>query len=110
MTLRAVRDEIDAGRRVGIDCHATHVDAFLGPQFAEQATEGIAAQTRDVTYARAETRRGDGHVRRVAAEALHIGTRIRGPRLVELDQRFTERNDVKPVLSHGHLVLSCAGN
>ncbi len=48
VALRAVRDEIDAGRRVGIDGHAAHVDAFLGPQFAEQAAEGIATQARDI--------------------------------------------------------------
>ena len=70
---RAVRHEIDAGRRARIRRHAASVDAFVGPQAQERAAERVVADARDVPRARAEARRGDRHVRRVAAEAAHVG-------------------------------------
>ena len=41
-------------------------------------------------------RRGDHHVRRIAAEALQV-LRVPGPRLVELDHRLADGEDVRRI-------------
>jgi hypothetical protein len=57
--------------------------------------EGVVAETRRVAHASPEARGGDRHVRRVAAEALQVAPTDRRPRLVELDERLAQRDDVR---------------
>ncbi len=96
MTLRPMRDEIDAGRRSVVDRHARRVDALVGPQLEQATAESIVADASDVSTRCAEPRSGDRHVRRIATESLHISERIVGARLVELDQRLAQRKNWSP--------------
>ena len=94
-----MRDEVDAGRRIGIDADSRRVHAFASPQVQEVAAERIVAQPRDVRGARTESRRGDGAIRRVAAESLHVFD-AGAPRLVELDHRFAQSNQIEALATH----------
>ncbi len=95
MAIRSVSDEIDAGRRCAVRGHPARVHAFVRPQLQQRASECVVADAGHIGRARAETRRGDRHVRRVAAEAAYEGIGIPGARRIELDHRFAEGDDVR---------------
>ena len=100
VAVRPMRDEVDAGGRVGIDPHTARIDALALPQFEEHASEGIVAEARDVRRSRAQARGGDDAVRRVAAESLPVRRRVVAMHLVELEQRLAERDHVESHVGH----------
>jgi len=91
---RVVRDEVDRRERVGVAAHRRMVDAFAAPQRAQHRAVGVVAERADVGDARALARRGDGEVARVPAVALQVDAAVALARLVELDHRLAERDDV----------------
>ena len=72
MARGVVGDEVDGGEGVGVGAHAAVVDAFLAPHRAQHRAVDVVAERGQVADARALARRGDGEVRRVAAEALQV--------------------------------------
>ena len=94
-----MRDEVNPCRRIRVDADPRRVHAFAPPQVEEQAAECIVAKPRDVRGARAEPRRGDGAIRCVAAESLHVFD-AGAPRLVELDHRFAQSNQIEALATH----------
>ena len=97
-----VRHEIDARRRRPIRGHATRIHAFIRPQAQQRASERVVADARHVSCARAQPRRGDHHVRRVAAKPAHIGGGIVGARRIELNHRLADGDDVRGRGGVGH--------
>ena len=101
MTRRVVGDEVDGGEGVAVAAHAAVVDTFLAPHRAQHRAVDVVAERGQVAGARALSCRGDGEVRGVAAEALQVEAPVGGARLVELDHRLAEGEDVHG--GHGYL-------
>ena len=87
-------DEIDAGLRRRVACHAAGVDVLLLPQRHQRFAKGVGTKPREVSGAGARAGCGDGGVAGVAAEALQI-LRLPRCRLVELDHGFAQAGHVK---------------
>src|SRR6185437_6667079 len=93
MALRPMGDEIEPGMRAAVDRDPTRVDAFAEPELGQRLAETVGADGGEIGGVRAEPRRRDHRVRGVAAEALDERRPVL--RLVELDQRFADRQKVR---------------
>ena len=106
VAMRAMRDEVDTRGRKRIGDDATGVDPFGAPHVDEHAPERVVADARDVTYTPRftdQSRGGNRHVRRVAAEPAQVLLRCVGSSLVEFDHRFAKRDDPRQAfVSSGH--------
>ena len=102
MARGVVGDEVDGGKSVAVAAHAAVVDAFLAPHRAQHRAVDVVAERGDVAGARALARRGDSEVRGVAAEPLEVETPLGRARLVELDHRLAESEDVHG----GHVAIA----
>src|SRR5438128_5231864 len=94
-----MRHEIDAGMRVGIDGNTASVNVLALPKFQKHTAERVAADPSHVRGARTEPSRSDAAIRGIAAKSMQILI-ARPARLVELDQRLTERYQVEARIVH----------
>ena len=102
MAVRTMGHEIDAGRRRLVRRHAARVDAFVRPQRSSERPKASSPTRETYPDARTEARRGDHHVRRVAAETALVGVGIPGARRIELDHRLADGHDLRSSGRVGH--------
>ncbi len=103
MALRAVGDEIEPGVRAAIDHDPARVDALFEPKLGQRLAETVGPDRGEIGGVGAKPRRGDHGVRRVAAEPLHEGRAVL--RLVQFDQRFADREEIRQALTSWRLRL-----
>ena len=101
MALLAMGDEIKPGMSAAVDHDPGRVDAFLEPKLGQRLAESVGADGGEIGGVRAKPRRRDHGVRGVAAEPLHEGRAVL--RLVEFDQRFADREEIRHGLTSWRL-------
>src|SRR5213075_664177 len=94
MSRLAMPHEVDAGRSGGVDTDAFGIDPFFVPKREKHASELVIAELGDVGAPCTLAQRGNHHIRRVAAESLQISTPISVARLIELDHRLADGDDI----------------
>ena len=97
MAVLAVADEIKPGVSAAIDHDPGRVDALLEPKLGQRLAELVGADGGEIGGVRAKPGRRDHGVRGVAAEPLDERGAVL--RLVELDQRFANREEIRQGLT-----------
>ena len=93
MAVLAVADEIKPGVSAAIDHDPGRVDALFEPKLGQRLAELVGADGGEIGGVRAKPGRRDHGVRGVAAEPLDERGAVL--RLVEFDQRFANREEIR---------------
>ena len=85
-------DERKPGVSAAVDHDAARVHPLAHPELDQRLSETVGADGGEKGGVGADARGGDHRVRRIAAEALHERGGV--ARLLELDQRFSDRQEI----------------
>src|SRR5699024_11029602 len=92
MLITLIADEVNAGRRVGINMHGAGIDVLATPQVGNGTAEGIISERSHMADTGALPGRSNGTVRGVATVVLQIGCLAIVLCLAELEHRLAETN------------------